>query len=441
MPKRSAVIVGINKYDDGKIPELTGAENDARDIYERLKDPENPEFDFDIPDDHYLIGKKATCKNIRKALSDVFWKTDETCDLALFYFSGHGIEAEYYGEGYIAPCDMIRDDPLVCGIKMSELKQVISDSVHACAVTILDCCYSGLAITKGVATGDSDAGVKFDEHVKDFADFAGKEGRAVLASSGEDQPSREIVLKHEGEQEAHPHGAFTFYLVEGMDNGMITLTDLNRYVDSKVKVLKKQQCKFYAAGESGIGDIIIVRSREEKFKTKIQKKLEDAKNYCESDDPRKQILAIDIVQEILKINAKNDDALKYKNEINVALTEYKKSVDEWIEKNTLSTSRLIQDVFPKLEELSEFLDFDRIMTLKEIREKTLLVNLCRVSTGKILQNAFEEKIRQYLGPKKEPTVEARASQVQKSSTPDRASSEKIEAQRPRSGAESTSKPT
>ena len=35
--KRLAVIIRINQYEETGIPKLNGAENDAREIYERLK--------------------------------------------------------------------------------------------------------------------------------------------------------------------------------------------------------------------------------------------------------------------------------------------------------------------------------------------------------------------------------------------------------------------
>ena len=102
---RRAVAIGINVYNDSNnIPKLKGAENDAKEVYERLKNPNIG--NFEIHTDHLLIGSNATCEHIRKAISDVLWKTTST-DLVLFYFSGHGF-VDGYGKGYIAPYDMIK---------------------------------------------------------------------------------------------------------------------------------------------------------------------------------------------------------------------------------------------------------------------------------------------------------------------------------------------
>lgn len=99
MAERRAVVVGINKYEDPAVrPELRGAENDAREVFARLL--KFGGFDIDKKK-HLLLGSAATCENMRRAISDLFWKKDP-CDIAVFYFSGHGF-LDDYGNGYLAP--------------------------------------------------------------------------------------------------------------------------------------------------------------------------------------------------------------------------------------------------------------------------------------------------------------------------------------------------
>src|SRR5215213_9080681 len=118
---RRAVIIGVNKYEDEAISELKGAENDASEIYEKLFDKESG--GFEISNEHYLIGNRAISDAMRQAISDLLWKTDKT-DLSLLYFSGHGFHDDY-GNGYIAPWNIRRDEPLVRGIRMQELTELI----------------------------------------------------------------------------------------------------------------------------------------------------------------------------------------------------------------------------------------------------------------------------------------------------------------------------
>jgi uncharacterized caspase-like protein len=98
---RRAIIVGINKYElDSKIQTLAGAENDAKEIAERLKN----NGDFEISDNHLLLGPDATRAKILKAVDDIF-RREGNHDLVTFYFSGHSMVDEN-NEGYIVPYDM-----------------------------------------------------------------------------------------------------------------------------------------------------------------------------------------------------------------------------------------------------------------------------------------------------------------------------------------------
>src|SRR5262249_8949904 len=137
---RRAVVIGINDYENEKIEKLSGAVCDATEIHEILS--RNGRFTID--DKHFLTDKRATSESIRRAISDLFWSTDG-CDIALFYFSGHG-KRDHFGHGYLLPHDAHHDAPFVRGIRIQELKQLF---LHApckeTCIMILDCCYSGIA--------------------------------------------------------------------------------------------------------------------------------------------------------------------------------------------------------------------------------------------------------------------------------------------------------
>src|SRR5258708_7898768 len=143
---KRAVVIGVNEYRDARVPALTGAVNDAEEFRDRLRELGN----FEIADNHFLTNKNANCTAIRKAMSDLLWKIDSS-PLSLFYFSGHGFQDEY-GNGYIAPYDIDSREPLVCGIRMQELTELLLAAKNKdVALVILDCCYSGVATqAKGV---------------------------------------------------------------------------------------------------------------------------------------------------------------------------------------------------------------------------------------------------------------------------------------------------
>src|SRR5258707_233441 len=137
---KRAVVIGVNEYKDDRVIPLSGAVNDAEEVRDRLRDLGK----FEVADNHFLVNRNATCTAIRKAMSDLLWKMDSS-PLSLFYFSGHGFHDEY-GNGYIAPYDVDSREPLVSGIRMQEIKEVLLAAKNKdVALVILDCCYSGVA--------------------------------------------------------------------------------------------------------------------------------------------------------------------------------------------------------------------------------------------------------------------------------------------------------
>ena len=239
--ERLAVVVGINEYEDAEnIKALRGAVRDAQEVRDSLQGAGGG---FKIL--HYLENKGATCEAIRRALYDLFWKSCDTCELALFYFSGHGIQ-DGHRESYLAPCDVNCKELLVKGIKMMELKQILRGAKNRTnAVMILDCCHSGV-----VAIGDErDVAVAKAKHplfdaMREGEKKPGEEkpepatgrttggGKFILASAGPHDPAREKLFTHvirkEGETE-HYHGLFTFHMLEGM-NGLAANPDNEVYL-------------------------------------------------------------------------------------------------------------------------------------------------------------------------------------------------------------------
>ncbi|HZP21993.1 MAG TPA: caspase family protein [Terriglobales bacterium] len=252
-PIKRAVVIGINKYRDPEITtELKGAENDAREVFARLKHFGGFQLD---PDRHLLIGERATGDRIREGISDLFWRKDRY-DIALFYFSGHGF-LDDYNNGYIAPWDHEYQNPVVAGIRMQELREYFLAATNKMqALLILDCCHSGVSAQP--AKGAVSMTAPFYDPLKDVQlQGALGEGKFILASSGADDQSREINAAHKirifdqkTRQEeklpddlvSHDHGAMTYYLLQGMDGGAggggdVRIGNLFSYVAAEVQKL------------------------------------------------------------------------------------------------------------------------------------------------------------------------------------------------------------
>ena len=246
---RTAIIIGINEYEPGsQISGLAGAENDALEICERLKN----KGDFEISTDQFLVGPHATRKKILKAISRIFRNEDFKCDLVTFYFAGHGIVDK--NEGYIAPYDMDPDDPYVSGIRMEDLRSVMSESQNdASVIMFLDCCFAGKAtqepVRGGVLTTPETRNLSATQ-LKNMIEAPNKSdelergrGRIILASSEADAVAREKVgCTHLGRDDPHAHGAFSFHLIEGLDgraadsdNGVITIGSIKKYIEDQMR--------------------------------------------------------------------------------------------------------------------------------------------------------------------------------------------------------------
>ena len=128
---RRALVVGIDNY--LQTP-LQGCVNDAIAIARLLKTHGTGSPNFDTR----LLSSptsSVTRSGLREAIEKLF-ATD--CDIALFYFSGHGFIRS--GDGYIVTNDAKSYDE---GISMTDILNVANRSPARNRIIILDCCYSG----------------------------------------------------------------------------------------------------------------------------------------------------------------------------------------------------------------------------------------------------------------------------------------------------------
>ncbi len=136
-----ALIIGIDKYKDC---ELHSCEKDANDISNLLQENYDGTKNFDVKT---LLNEQATRANIRRNLRELF---KHNCDIALFYFSGHGYDDE--NDGFIVSSDFAIDD---YGISMPEIIKFVNKSKAKNKIVILDCCYSGFAGSTGIIGDES----------------------------------------------------------------------------------------------------------------------------------------------------------------------------------------------------------------------------------------------------------------------------------------------
>jgi hypothetical protein len=191
---------------------------------------------FSIKKEHFLLNAEATSDNIRTAISDLFWQSEEKLGTALFYFAGHGGH-DHLGYLYLLPHDVDINAPYVKGICVQDLKRLFIDSrVNTSAIMILDCCYSG------IATGARSGGVQEVDVSKSVSDVCRLEstgsGRFILASAPAGAKAREKKQKHtRGSEEEHIHGLYSFHLIEALrgaaadEHGYVSLGYVFKHID------------------------------------------------------------------------------------------------------------------------------------------------------------------------------------------------------------------
>ena len=215
---RYALVIGINDYQDGLVPDLKTCEADAEAIYALLTDP--TKGGIDKKNAYLLLGSEATARNIGIHLGKL--RRIPSKSTVFVYFSGHG--SKEGDEAYWVAQDSRMEDLFATGISNMEVQRYLSSIPSDRVVVMLDCCYAAATVKGGKAS------------VGDFADvlnkFTGK-GRAYLMAAGSGEEAIEAKdLKR---------SVFTHYLVEGLDgraddnkDGVIVLTELSTYVDSHV---------------------------------------------------------------------------------------------------------------------------------------------------------------------------------------------------------------
>ena len=225
--KKYAVVIGINEYKDQSIGKLSCAANDAKVIGECLQDV--CKFD-DVR--LFISGgdNEPTNDAILQTLSNLAPHLQED-DLFLFYFAGHGIHTE---EGsYLLTCNSLAQFPSSGSLSMKDLERCFSNFDSTNRVLILDACRNNPRSGRG-----NEDNVLTKNFSRDIL-------AAAKASTPGLIPATCILHSCSLGQRAYEwhdqgHGAFTYYLLEGMrgkaydERGRLTVQRLGCYVQEQV---------------------------------------------------------------------------------------------------------------------------------------------------------------------------------------------------------------
>lgn len=255
--RKWALVVGINEFEDSRVPALHYAVKDSNDFAEFLQNPEGGRFEASRIE--HLVNEKATLQGIREGLG---WlrANAQPDDLVVVYISSHGSprHLDPNGVSYIITRDTNLDGPeklYATSLQMIDLVQQLNREVKARRVVlILDTCFSGDAQT-GAEAGATDSGSKTITRVwssgppvnapssvafsEAFQNLKIGYGRAVITASRADERSWESTeLKN---------GYFTRYLLDVLKEGHGNSTLDHVFAEVREKVSSRVQAEHGAS--------------------------------------------------------------------------------------------------------------------------------------------------------------------------------------------------
>lgn len=174
-----ALLVGIDNY---PLSPLRCCVNDVTELKKALEINYDGTRNFSIKT---LTNSEASRQGIRSGLRALFAGQG---NIALFYFSGHGIDGKQ--DGYIVTQNYEEED---YGVSMAEILSYAAKSNYSYKIIILDCCHSGFAGSYGLLG---------DTSVLD-------DGTIIMTASRKSESSIEVS----------GHGVFSNLLIEALNGG------------------------------------------------------------------------------------------------------------------------------------------------------------------------------------------------------------------------------
>jgi hypothetical protein len=230
-----AVVIGVSEYSDTEIPRLRYAHEDAIAFYRFLTTPLQ-EGGAGIPRSNarLLVNGDATATKVRSALTD-FLKMPTEDDIVYVYYAGHGVPDPDRPEVlYFMAYDTDRQFLGSTAIPMRELQTALQVYVKAQTVMLfVDACHSrgvsGTYATRSLAPPEL-----VNKYLQDLAES--RPSTLTFAASDLNQ------LSQEDKKWGGGHGAFTYYLLEGLKgaadfnkDNIVRLGEVIQFVSDRVR--------------------------------------------------------------------------------------------------------------------------------------------------------------------------------------------------------------
>lgn len=264
--RKIALLIGVGDYGAG-LKSLQCPVNGVTAMQTVLQNPEIGGFD----EAQVLINPDVG--EMRSRISTTFAQLNKN-DLALLYFTGHGIK-DMIGDFYLttAQSELFDNKALNTGtaVEAEFVQRVMKNAYAERKVVILDCCFAAAFADGFIGMDDSSVDVEAQLGAQDRSD----KGYCVLTAS----TSTRYALEQDGEDLS----VYTRYLVEGLKTGgaapegqgFISLRHWHEYVKGQVKAAAPAMEPAMFNRQQGY-DIVIAKAlvdAEQSYRKQVQKKV------------------------------------------------------------------------------------------------------------------------------------------------------------------------
>jgi uncharacterized caspase-like protein/uncharacterized protein YeaC (DUF1315 family) len=229
------LLVGVNEYQDGSLPNLRYPAVDCQALGEALAKATQGFPNKEVMIHHDLTLQAPTLATVSESLKRIVSQT-QPADSILLYFSGHGILEPQTQQVVLCLADTKNDNLLTTGFPLQELLQILGTSDTNQQLVCLDTCHSGDMKLLGANRGSSRDGSIPEtllNHTIQMTDVLRKratqsKGFCALLSCDQGQQSWEFPELG--------HGIFTYYLMRGLlgeaadSHGIIEADGLYKYI-------------------------------------------------------------------------------------------------------------------------------------------------------------------------------------------------------------------
>ena len=234
-PQRFAVVIGVSEYADPLVPDLNYADDDARGFAEFLRS-ERAGLGG-VPEENVLllVNENASYRSMRSALFSFLRRATEN-DIVYVYIAAHGVpDPNRPSELYLLPADADASDLAGTALPLADVNAAIAQLTTRHTVVFTDACHSGGLGTVGyTARSGLEPNNVNEVFLRGLRESAG--GLAIFAAAEARQISRE------GRQWGGGHGAFTHYLLEGLNgaadadaDSIVRLGEVMEFVRERVR--------------------------------------------------------------------------------------------------------------------------------------------------------------------------------------------------------------